>query len=64
MITKVKRYLGNVNTLEVHDTDNETVNCQLDEVLSEHRTWYDTLSAAKADRDFDNCAWCIGRSTR
>jgi hypothetical protein len=28
---KEKRYLGNTNTLEVHDTDNEKANCQLEE---------------------------------
>lgn len=61
---KLKRYLGNTNTLEVHDTDNEKTNCQLDEILVEHRKWYDTLASAKADKSYDNCAWCIGSSTR
>lgn len=61
---KLKRYLGNTNTLEVHDTDDEQTNCQLDEILASHRKWYDTLAAAKADLSYDNCAWCIGSSTR
>lgn len=61
---KLKRYLGNTNTLEVHDTDNEKTNCQLDEILVAHRKWYDTLASAKADKSYDNCAWCIGSSTR
>jgi hypothetical protein len=64
MITKVKRYLGNTNTLEVHDTQNENSNCQLDEILAEHRRWYDTLAEAKRDLNYDNCAYCIGGSTR
>lgn len=64
MVYKLKRYLGNTNTLEVHDTDNENANCQLDEIESDHRQWYDTLAEAKRDRDYDNCAWCIGNSTR
>jgi len=64
MVVKVKRYLGNTNTLEVHDTNAETGNCQLDEILAEHRRWYDSLSEAKADRPYDNCAHCIGGSTR
>lgn len=64
MVTKLKRYLGNLNTLEVHDTQSERTNCQLDEILPEHQKWYDTLSAAKADEDYDNCAWCLGSSTR
>ena len=64
MVVKVKRYLGNTNTLEVHDTQNEKTNCRLDEILDEHRKWYDTISAAQSDEDYDNCAWCIGSSTR
>jgi hypothetical protein len=61
---KLKRYLGNTHTLEVHDTSRESTNCQLDEILAEHRRWYDTLAGAKADKAYDNCAWCIGGSTR
>lgn len=64
MIYKQKRYLGNTNNLEVHDTNNESGNCQLDEIKAEHRKWYDTLNDAKSDRDYDNCHWCIGGSTR
>ena len=64
MVTKLKRYLGNTNTLEVHDTDNENTNCQLDEISSNHRVWYDTLTEAKTDRDYDNCAYCLSGSTR
>jgi hypothetical protein len=64
VIVKVKRYLGNTNTLEVHDTQNENANCELDEIKPEHREWYDSLSEAKRDRSYDNCYWCIGGSTR
>lgn len=34
MIYKQKRYLGNTNNLGVHDTSNESSNCQLDEIKS------------------------------
>lgn len=64
MVVKLKRCLGNTNTLEVHDTDNESTNCQLDEIKPEHREWYDTLTEAKRDHSYDNCAWCLGGSTR
>jgi hypothetical protein len=63
-ITKLKRYLGNTNTLEVHDTANERQGCELDLIKLEHRKWYDSLAQAKADRPYDNCAWCIGDSHR
>ena len=64
MVVKVKRYLGNTNTLEVHDAYNENANCQLDEITLAHRRWYDSLTEAKADEAYDNCAWCLGGSTR
>lgn len=55
----MKRYLGNTNTDQVHDTQNEKTNCQLDEILNEHRIWYETLSAAKNDRKYSNCDYCL-----
>lgn len=64
MIVKVKRYLGNVNTLELHDTANEQTNCQLNEIAPEHRRWYDTIAEAKRDHPYDNCHWCLGGSSR
>ena len=64
MIYKPKRYLGNLNTLEVHDTLNEKAGCQLDKIKLEHRRWYDTLAEAKGDMPYDNCYWCIGGSYR
>lgn len=63
-MVKLKRYLGNTNTLELHDTSNENSNCQLDEIAADHRRWYDTKAESLADRAYDNCAWCIGGSTR
>lgn len=63
-MVKVKRFLGNTNTLEVHDTQNEHTSCQLSEIELEHRAWYDSLDEAKRGRPFDNCAWCLSGSTR
>ena len=63
-MVKLRRYLGNGNTLVVHDTQNEHVNCQLDEISLADRLWYDSLAAAKADKAYDNCANCISRFTR
>ena len=56
----MKRYLGNLHTVEVHDTHNENPNCQLDKINVEHRGWYDSLAAAKASHPFDYCYWCLG----
>ena len=64
MIEKVKRYLGNVHTLEVHDRDNENPRCELNLMSQDHRRWSDSLAEAKRDHPYDNCAWCVGSSTR
>ena len=60
MVVSLKRYLGNAETLEVHDTDNVWASCRLGEIPSEHVHWYDTLEAAKNDRPYVNCSWCLG----
>ena len=60
------RYLGNTNTTEVHDLQNEQPNCQIDEILAAgHAVGFrpDTLAQARSE-GFDNCHYCIGGSTR
>lgn len=71
----MRRYRGNMNgerylankspsKKEVHDLDNEKALCQIDEVIrAGHDEPYDTLAAAHAD-GYDNCAYCLGGSTR
>lgn len=59
-----ERYLGNTNTTEVHDLDNERVSCQIDEIMKAgHETPFNSLSEAKS-KGYDNCAHCVGSSTR
>lgn len=61
-----EQYLANANPshLEVHDLDNERVNCQIDEIIrAGHDRPYTSLFAARRD-GFDNCAYCLGDSTR
>jgi hypothetical protein len=52
-----EQYLANASPskMEVHNLDNEKSNC--------HERPYTTLSAAHA-AGFDNCAYCLGGSTR
>ena len=57
------RYLGNKNTMEVHDTENEQENCQLSEIKDDHKEWFSSLEQAHTE-GFDNCRWCIGNSKR
>lgn len=61
------RYLGNKdpNNMEVHDLHDERRGCRIAEIKQEHRMIFypDTLDEAHR-KGFDNCAWCIGNSTR
>lgn len=57
------RYIGNTNTNEVHDLDNEQNRCKIDEIKDEHVKTFvpDTHGQAKSE-GFDNCHYCIGNS--
>lgn len=60
-----KRYLLNMNTGEVHDTNNYHVDCLLSFIKEEHKRWFDTLSEALAypytdgRQHNDGCAHCL-----
>lgn len=61
-----ERYLANTSwsKREVHDLDAEKAACQIDEIISAgHDRPYTSLEGARRD-GFDNCAHCIGNSTR
>lgn len=61
-----ERYLANTSPskMEVHDLDNEKVQCQIDEIIrAGHDKPYNSLAQANAD-GYDNGAFCIGGSTR
>lgn len=61
-----ERYLANTSPTkkEVHDLDNEKVECQIDEIIAAgHDKPYDSQQEANAD-GYDNCHYCIGGSTR
>lgn len=61
-----ERYLANTSPSkrEVHDLDNEKTQCQIDEIIrAGNDKPYTSLDAARRD-GYDNCAYCIGGSTR
>lgn len=59
-----EKYLGNVRSKEVHDLDLETEQCQIDEIIEAgHAIAFDTLPDAH-EAGYDNCAFCLGNSTR
>lgn len=56
-----KRYLGNSNTMQVHDLDHEKRNCQIAEIKVEHRVLFTPDTFAQAKREgYDPCDYCIG----
>jgi hypothetical protein len=61
-----ERYLANASSTkkEVHDLDNEQTNCQIDEIIKAGNDRpYNSQSAANS-AGYDNCAYCLGGSTR
>ena len=59
-----QRYLGNLADKEVHDLDNEKSNCEIDKIIAaKNDVPFNWLSRAN-DKGYDNCAYCLGRSTR
>jgi hypothetical protein len=61
----MSKYLGNKNTIEVHDLFKNSVNCQTNEIKYDPRKSFfpDTLDQAHR-KGYDNCAYCIGSSKR
>ncbi|MGE3672579.1 MAG: hypothetical protein AB7K71_23100 [Polyangiaceae bacterium] len=64
--SRTVRFIGNRNKREVHDTRQETRNCQVDEILrAGNAVGFSPDSLAQAHAEgYDNCAYCIGGSTR
>ncbi len=62
-----EQFLGNINTMEVHDLDKEDTRasgCQIDEIIQAgHDRPFTSLAVARS-RGYDNCAKCLGGSTR
>lgn len=50
------RYIVNTSTGEIHDLDNENVNCQIDEIKPENIKSFPTLENAKIGAIF-LCSW-------
>lgn len=57
---EVTRYLGNSNSQELHDLENETGACQIDEIRFDRRIYFTSTDQALS-LDYDRCAYCFGR---
>lgn len=54
------RYLGNVNSQELHDLDNEQPGCQIEEIRFDRRFYFASPEQA-ISLNYDYCAYCFGR---
>lgn len=66
---RFKRYVGNHNTTEVHDLDQEDTapnGCQIDEIIGAgNNVTFDPDTIVEAyGRGYDSCAKCLGGSIR
>ncbi len=55
-----KRFLGNTRTLELHDRENRSPNCQIDEIAPSRRVYFDRFSDG-IEAGHDPCRWCFGK---
>ena len=56
------RYLANKNTHEIHDLENEQVNCQINEIKPEHRVSLQSIEDVKRWIEkfgYNGCKWCL-----
>ena len=56
----VTRYLGNSNSQELHDLENQQASCQIDEIRFDHVIYFASLEQAQS-MGYDACAYCFGR---
>ena len=57
---KGERYLGNTDKKEVHDLDNETSQCQINEIIEAgHDKPFETLTAAQT-QGYSKGHYCLG----
>lgn len=54
------RYLGNSKTEELHDLENETAACQLNEIRIDRRYFFGSIDEALG-LGYDYCAFCFNR---
>ncbi len=59
-----ERYLGNDDTMEVHDLDNETPGCKINGIVIAGQDVPFTSPFIAADDGYDNCEFCIGGEER
>jgi hypothetical protein len=57
--TRVARFLANVRSEELHDLDNRTSECQIEQIRFDRRCYLGGIDQAR-EMGYDFCAYCFG----
>lgn len=61
---KSPEYLGNSNTLEIHDLSNLQPACQIDRMTEAHKVFFEDIEEVKRAIDiegYNGCRWCLSQ---
>ncbi len=60
----VPAYLGNSNTMEIHDLGNIQPSCQIDRMNEENKVFFDNIEEAveaMESKGYNGCRWCLSQ---
>ena len=63
-VENLPKYLGNSNTMEIHDLNNLKPACQIERMNEEHKVFFYTLEEVEEaikDQKYDGCKWCMNQ---
>lgn len=57
-VESTMQYLGNLNTMELHDLSNLQPSCRIGLMKDEHKTYFETIESA-LKCGYNGCRWCL-----
>jgi hypothetical protein len=63
-VRKIPEYLGNSNTMEIHDLRNLKPACQIERMNYENKIFFDNFEEAKEameSKGYNGCRWCLSQ---
>ena len=54
-----ERYCGDKKSMEIHDLDQETCMCHIDDVIAKHRDRPFLRITEARKQGYNNCEWCL-----
>lgn len=62
LVAEPPRYLGNSNTKEIHDLNNQTNACQISKMKSSNKVFFKSIREVKKaikEKGYNGCRWCL-----